>query len=172
MRAAIFTAAAFGSAILCAAAQAAPPKLPATVAGDLKELATLCTDSGGKAMTADAVRVADLNGDGRDDYVFYVGWIVCDGAASAYGDREKGVQVYVGDGAGGASKAFSDAAYDARIEGSGKAARLWLAVSGAMCGKKPGATFAQESFCERPIAWTPKAAKFDYAPVSSVKMIE
>jgi hypothetical protein len=158
--------------ILSATAQAAPPKLPATVASDLKEIAAECTGVDGKPMTADAVKAADLNGDGREDYVLFVGWINCEGAASIYGDREKRVLVYAGDGAGGASKAFSGATYDAKIEGTGAAAKLWITVSGADCGKKPASNFASESFCDRPLAWNGKTRQFDYAPVSAVRMIE
>jgi len=154
------------------AAQAQAPKLPALVAADLKGIAAECTGAGGKALTADAVKRADLNGDGKEDYVLDVGSINCDGAASIYGDREKGVTVYAGDGAGGAKKAFSEWVYGAKIEGTGPAARLWLTVSGDKCGKKPAADFASENFCDRFIAWNAKTQQFDYAPVSTVKMIQ
>jgi hypothetical protein len=172
MRAANFAAAAFTTVFVFASAQAAAPKLPATVASDLKTIAEECNGVGGKAMTDDAVRLVDLNGDGRDDYVLFVGWIACEGAASAYGDRAKEVRVYAGDGAGGASKAFADVAYDAQIQGAGTDAKLWLSVSGMNCGKKPAATFAEEAFCERPIAWNAKTGKFDFAPVSAIKMVQ
>lgn len=154
--------------LLAVTAPAAEPSLPATVAKDLKAVADVCTEAGGKAKTADAVKRVDLNGDGKDDFVIDVGSINCDGAASVYGDREKGVLVYVGDGAGGATQAFNDSTYGAKIEGG----KLWLSVSGQQCGKKPAKTFAEESFCERPIAWNAKAKKFQYAPVSTVKMVQ
>jgi hypothetical protein len=172
MRAATIAAAAFVIATFCAAAQAAPPKLPATVANDLREIAADCTGAGGKAMTGDAVKAADLNGDSREDFVLFVGWINCDGAPGIYGDREKGVLVYAGDGAGGASKAFGGPVYDAKIEGTGPASKLWLTVSGAQCGKKPAADFASGSFCDRALAWNGKTGQFDWAPVSSVRTIE
>ena len=157
---------------LAVAARAQAPRLPAVVAADLKGIAAECTGAGGKALTADAVKRADLNGDGKEDYVLDVGSINCDGAASIYGDREKGVTVYVGDGAGGAKNAFSDWVYGAKIEGTGPAARLWLTVSGQQCGKKPAADFASENFCDRSLVWNAKTQKFDYAPVSTVKMIQ
>jgi hypothetical protein len=156
----------------CTMATAAPPALPASVATALKEVAAVCTESGGKALTDDAVKRVDLNADGKEDYVLDVASINCDGAASVYGDREKGVMVYVGDGKGGAKQAFSDASYGMRIEGEGAAAKLWLTVSGEACGKKRAADFASESFCDRAIVWNAKTQAFDYAPVSTVKMIE
>ena len=172
MRASTTIATGFALMILCAAAQAAPPKLPATVAKDLKETAAECADVGGKPMTTNAVKAVDLNGDGHEDYVLFVGWIDCAGAPGVYGDRAKGVLLYVGDGAGGATQAFGGPAFDAKIEGTGPAAKLWLTVGGPNCGKKPAADFASESFCERPLAWNGKARQFDYAPVSTVRMVE
>jgi hypothetical protein len=104
--------------------------------------------------------------------VIYLGWVDCDGAASIYGDREKGVLVFAGDGNGGALAAFNDLAFDAAIEGEGAAARLWLTTMGAMCGKEPAADFASEHFCDRAIAWDAATNSFDYAPVSTVRVFE
>lgn len=172
MRTATLVVAATESWILCSAAYAGPPKTPPVVAADLAAIAADCTGVGGKALTNDAIKRVDLNGDGKEDYVLDVGSIICEGAASAYGDRAKGVTVYVGDGADGAKNAFSDWVYAIRIEGTGPAARLWLSVSGQQCGRKPAADFASESFCERYIVWNAKAQKFGYAPVSTVKMVQ
>lgn len=173
MRTTTIVVAATGSWIFCGpAAIAGPPKTPAVVATDLAAIAAECTGVGGKALTNGAIKRVDLNGDGKEDYVLDVGSIQCEGAASAYGDRAKGVTVYVGDGADGAKSAFSDWVYAIRIEGTGPAARLWLSVAGQQCGRKPAADFASESFCERYIVWNAKAQRFDYAPVSTVKMVQ
>lgn len=151
---------------------AAPASLPASVAAELKSLTDLCREVGGTPVTADAVKSVDLNGDGHADFVFYAGNVRCDGAPSLYGDREKGVTVYAGDGKGGAVPAFNDAVFDAKLEGSGAAAKLWLTVSGVACGKPPAADFASENFCDRALEWNAKTRKFDHAPVSTVRMIE
>ncbi|RPI13146.1 MAG: hypothetical protein EHM60_09910 [Lysobacterales bacterium] len=135
---------------------------------ELAQVVSICADVGGKALTDQAVERVDLNADGKDDYVLDVGRIQCEGAASAYGDRAKDVSVYLGDGAGGASKAWSGVAYGSRIEGS----KLWLGVSGAECGKPPAQDFASESFCERPLAWNAAQRKLEFAPVSAVKMLQ
>jgi len=162
-----------GAAALCVGmAAASPPQTPAAVATALKEVAGICTEAGGNALTDDAVKRADLNGDGNEDYVLDVGSVNCDGAAGVYGDREKGVMVYVGDGKGGAKQALNDVVYGVKIEGTGPAAKLWLTVSGQQCGKKPAPDFASESFCDRAVVWNSKTQAFDYAPVSTVKMIE
>jgi hypothetical protein len=85
-------------------------------------------------ITKDAIKRADLNADGREDYVLDVGAVVCDG--------------------------------------TGSAAKLWLSVMGADCGKKPAASFAEENFCERPLQWSAGTRKFEFAPVSTVRKIE
>ena len=171
----------FAPAIACAIAlsiassaqpAAAQAKLPAAVAADLKAAADLCSEVGGKPDTSKPVESADLNGDGQADYVLHVGMVQCDGAASVYGDREKSVTVYAGDGAGGAVAAFSDRVFGVKIEGSGAAAKVWLTTSGAGCGKPPAPDFASENFCDRSLVWDAKARKFVYPPVSTVRMIE
>jgi hypothetical protein len=163
-----------GSVVLvwCVAAQAAAPPLPAVVAKAVKDTAAICTEVGGKPDTSNAVKRADLNGDGIEDYVLDGGSVNCDGAASVYGDREKGVIVYVGDGKGGATEAFNDMSYGMAIQGTGSAAKLWLTVSGQSCGKPPAKDFASENFCDRPIVWNAKTRKFDFGPVSTVKMVQ
>jgi hypothetical protein len=98
--------------------------------------------------------------------------IQCDGAASIYGDRDKMVNVYVGDGANGAVKAFSDMSYGVRVENTGANTKLWLTLMGEQCGKKPARDFASEHFCDRALRWNPATKKFDFAPVSTVKMLE
>lgn len=157
---------------LSVAPAAAQGKLPASVAAALKSNTDLCSEVGGKPNAASAVKSVDLNGDGKPDFVLYVGWIDCDGAVSIYGDREKGVTVYAGDGAGGAVEAFSDVVFDTKLEGTGAAAKLWLTTSGGGCGKPPAPDFAHENFCDRAVIWNAKTRKFEYAPVSTVRVIE
>lgn len=159
----------------CAAAHAgqeATAPLPPAVAKALGTVAETCREAGGKPITGEAVKRADLNGDGRQDYILDVAAIQCQGAPGVYGDREKGIQVFAGDGAGGAREAFSDSVFGMKVEGAGSAAKLWLTVTGRQCGKEPAADFASESFCERALAWNATTGKFDYAPVSSVRMIQ
>ena len=155
-----------------AAEPAKPDPLPAAVAADLESVAGTCREVGGAPRTADAVTRVDLNADGNQDFILNVGAINCDGAASVYGDREKSVTVYAGDGKGGATAAFTDAAFGAKVDGTGAGAKLWLTVSGAQCGKKPAQDFASEAFCERPLVWNASAKKLEYAPVTAVRMIE
>ena len=80
--------------------------------------------------------------------------------------------MFAGDGRAGAAQAFSDSVYDARLEKQGGAAQLWLGIAAEGCGRPRAATFAEETFCERAIAWHAGTARFDYAPLDSVRRIE
>jgi hypothetical protein len=153
-------------------AAAAEPKLPAPVSAWLKGAADLCREVEGKPSLTDAVKRADLNGDGVEDYVVTVEGIRCEGAASIYGDREKAMAVFVGDDKGGATQAFSDSAFGLEVKPDGARSKLWLTVMGQQCGRKPAKDFASEAFCERPLLWDPARRMFDCAPVSQVRMLQ
>ncbi len=155
-------------ALFAAAAAAAAPELPSSVQAAVKSVADQCREVGGTPKTDKALASADLNADGAPDFILDVGGAICDGAWSVYGDREKAVTVFLADGKGGAAQAFEDWTFGSKLEGG----KLWLTVAGEKCGKKPAANFASENFCERPLAWTAKTKKLDYAPVSAAKMIE
>jgi hypothetical protein len=159
---------ALGTTVSCAA----EPALPATVAAALKAVTDICREVDGKPLTSRAILRADLNADGKEDYVLDVGAVDCEGAASIYGDREKGVSVFIADGKGGAVNAFGDLSYGVSIEGRGAAAKLWLTVMGRNCGKAPARDFASENFCDRALVWNAKSRKLDYAPVATVRMIK
>ncbi|MEO8445704.1 MAG: hypothetical protein ABI567_11925 [Gammaproteobacteria bacterium] len=154
------------------AAATGPAALPATVVAALADLAAQCSGVEGTPHTEQAVQQGDLNGDGQTDFVLYAGWINCENAASIYGDREKFLAVFAGDGSGGAAEAFSGQVFDAKIEGTGASARLWLSTMGEGCGQPPAADFASESFCDRAIDWKAGTGRFEYAPVATVRMLE
>lgn len=152
------------------AASSPASELPAAVAASLAEIAAECSGVGGTPDTQDAVRRVDLNADSREDYVLYTGWVMCENAASVYGDRAKRIVVFTGDGQGGAAESFADWTYDAQIEA--EPTTLWLVVAGGNCGRPPAPDFASEAFCQRAVAWDATAGGFDFAPVDTVRMIE
>jgi hypothetical protein len=150
----------------CGAAQDTGP--PAAVAAVLGDLTTLCSDAGGEPRAGDTVRRADLNADGLDEFVLFAGWFVCENAVGVLGDREKILVVFAGDGA---SEAFSDAVFDAKLESKDNATELWVTTSAERCGRPAARRFAEETFCERSIV--PAAGtRFEYAPVTTVRIIE
>lgn len=155
-----------------AASSSSLSPLPASVAAALASLAGQCSEVGGTPRTENAVRRADLNGDNREDFVLFAGWIDCENAVSIYGDRVKSLSVFPGDGQGGAGDAFGDWVFDAELEDASGSTQLWLTTMGEQCGRPPAANFASESFCNRAITWNGATQRFEYAPVSTVRMIE
>jgi len=155
---------------IAACVQAADTTVPVPdlVQLDLESVSAECAAADGIPRTADAVKRIDLNGDGREDYVLDVGTIVCVGAASVYGDRAKAVRVYASAEGQSVRQVFEDWVFGAALRDGA----LWLTVSGAQCGKPPAPDFASESFCERPLVWNAKRDKMEYAPLSTVRMVE
>jgi hypothetical protein len=68
--------------MLAACAESSGADLPPAVVEGVAILAEVCTAADGKPRSDDAVRRADLNGDGVDDFVVYAGWLVCENAYS------------------------------------------------------------------------------------------
>ena len=147
--------------------------LPAAVSADLAGVAAQCSEGGGKPRTDGAVKTVDLNGDGKDDYVLDVGAVNCDGAASIYGDREKGVTVYVGDGQGGAVAAFSDTVFGAKIESATAQPRSFGSRCRALVAERsPRPTSRAKPSAIARSRGARRRTKFEYAPVSTVRMVE
>jgi hypothetical protein len=162
------------SALLAACSPAGRPPaadLPAVVSADLDGAAAACTAASGKPLMTQATLRADLNADGREDYVVNVGGINCEGAPSVYGDREKEVSVFIGDGRGGATRVFADSTFGVTIEGTTTAAKLWLTFSGSNCGKPPASDFASETFCDRALDFPADAREPVLAPLETVRIL-
>jgi hypothetical protein len=147
-------------------------RLPAAVNAELNGYMQICRDAGGRPDVARAVTTVDFTGDGIVDFLLDVGSFDCQDAWSVFGDRQKPMSVFVGDGRDGAKQAFADTAYGVRIERQGAATRLWITVAGQDCGKPPARDFASETFCERSLVWKTALQRFELAPVVTARMIE
>lgn len=161
-----------GCLVTAACSQPPPADLPHPVSAALTAQLDLCREVGGAANAGSALGRADLNTDGMDDFVLFTGWIRCENAWSVYGDRLKGVQIFVADSRGNALEAFTGSAYDVRIETTADGTRLWLTLSDLDCGRSRTASFAEAVFCERPLVWDAVGGRFDYAPLGSMRLIE
>lgn len=157
--------------VFAAQLQAAGAPLPRVVAAQVQALVASCREVDGKPELAGLVQRADLNGDGREDYVVDVAGMVCVGAWSVFGDRAKDLSVYAGDGRGGAALAFSEPVFGTRLEPAPRGTQLWLTVMGQACGQPAARDFASERFCERPLRWNARTGRFDYAPLSMARML-
>lgn len=138
--AALSAATIFAGAAICA--HAAAPAYPPAVMADLRDLAAQCrevTDKPGKPGTA--VRRADINGDGRPDYLFFQGEYDCEGAASllapgaSYGVATK---LYLGQANGGVAKVWEDSTWGPQAVRIGMATAYIFDLAGSICGDRRG----------------------------------
>lgn len=160
----------FAGLLGCAACSQAPNSAaPAAAIAALDALARECRDAGGSPHTADALWSADLDADGRDEHVLFVGWIQCENAASLYGDREKYLAVF---NDSDIAPVFEDAVFDIKIERADDRAELWLTVMAEACGYPRASTFVEEHFCERAIVRDTATRRFGYAPLETIRPIE
>ncbi len=156
----------------CIGPAACAERLPAAVNAELNGYMQVCREAGGKPDAARAVTTLDFTGDGIADFLLDVGSLDCQDAWSVFGDRQKPVSVFVGDGRGGAKQAFADTTYGVSIGRQGAATRLWITVAGQDCGKPAARDFASENFCQRSLVWKAALQRFDLAPVANARMIE
>ena len=147
---------------------------PASLTKDVLDLGAQCRDSGGKpGRSPGLIQTADLNGDGLTDYVLDINAYNCEGAASAMGAGQSGanVSIYVGGPGNTATKVWEGLAFQARVQGSGSGARVWVAIQGLDCGQKNAArlAMADQKACNRPLNWNPAKRSFKYAPLAEAK---
>lgn len=148
-------------------ALAAPP-LPAPVRAAIDALNAECQGAGGRpGASPGLLSSVDLNGDGRSDYVIDTGAFDCEGAASLFAGTGGSVEVFIATAAGGATRAFEHGAAGVRVA-QGK---VWLAVSGPLCGQKTGDDTPRSEMqaCWRPLHWDAAHRKLDFAPPSSAQ---
>ena len=119
------------------------------------------------------IQTADLNHDGLTDYVLDLNTYNCEGAASAMGAGQSGaaISIYIGGPGNTARKVWDGLAFQAKVQGAGAQARVWLAIQGRDCGQKNAANIpmANQKGCNRPLNWNPAKGTFAYAPLAEAK---
>lgn len=159
------------SLIFAAPVRADDSVLPSRVAEAVAEFTDRCKKAGGAPHALVAVKRADLNRDGHEDYVLDASAITCTGIAPEPGAPQKPVKVFLGDGADGAEPAFSQSAYAVKVESPGTAAKIWLTLSGEGCGKKKARFHDEENFCDRPLVWNQATKKVELAPLTEARTL-
>ena len=148
--------------------------LPPAVASYLGSLAADCYEVGGLPEKPRPwfMLLADLNGDGIEDWIIKDDGFVCDRAASLYGGSGGSqVTVFVGLPNGDARQAFGNGAYAMKLEQHGATTTLWLAVGGRLCGQAHPRDMADARQCWRPIAWNAATGRFGFAPLSRIRIV-
>lgn len=166
--------------VLQGTAYAAPPSasgLPAKVRQHVKDLNFYCSRLGGiPSNSPSLLRIVDLTGDGRADYVIDVARYQCRKAAIfGYGGHDGSpVFIYV---AGVKGRAFLG--YEGQSQGGTRIRahegrhQVWLTVGALKCGQPRGSakSFADWWWCSRPLEWNARTNKFDLALISQARRI-
>lgn len=121
-----------------AAPASAQGAMPDVVRARVGEMVAACARAGGKLGTAAGqgavVLTRDFTGDGRMDFLVSEGSFPCSGRPDLFRSGGRAlVQLYAGDGNGGATLAFADALLGYRVL-DGRPARLQIARAGPACG--------------------------------------
>ena len=146
---------------LSAPAMAQQAQVPEAIKARVNELVAACAKAGGTLgnMTGQGQFVipADLTGDGRTDFVISEGNFPCAGKPNLFrGDGLGRVQVYAGDGAGGARLLFDERLLAYRLV-AGKPTKLQIARRGTACGSGVAAS----ARCGDELRWNAAATRFD-----------
>jgi hypothetical protein len=164
-----------------AGTEAAPPSgagLPASVGQHVKDLNYWCSRSGGiPSKSPGLIRIVDLTGDGRPDYVIDTGRYQCLKAVTfMYGGHDGSpVSIFVN-----GPKRTAHLAYEGHsqsgveIRKRGGRFQAWMTVGALLCGQPPGSakSFADWWLCSRPLEWSALTKRFIFAPLSQAKRIE
>lgn len=142
-----------GLGLAAPAAAQDPPKL---VAAYMAQLGQLCGPRPPGAPVAAPDR-ADLNGDGRLDWIVDAGREPCPGRPKAVVAAGSPVTIFLNTAEGIAAPAFQTAAFGSRLQRTtaGNLA-FWVTVGGADCGEA-----AAQARCERQVVWRPTARRFE-----------
>jgi hypothetical protein len=161
-------------ALAFSAGSAEASALPDEVQKHIDDMRKSCRELGATPIDPEKgfLVSADLNGDGISDWAIDEGKFQCDGAWSAF-SGSGGAQVYVYTGLPGnkARQAFVHGANGMRLERNVGRARLWLGVGGPLCGQAHPISNADAIPCERPLVWNKVSNKFEFAPLSTIKLI-
>ena len=150
----IFTGAVMG--LLAAAPAQAQGVVPETIKQRVNELVAHCAGAGGKLGTMSGqgqfVIPRDFTGDGKTDFLVSEGNFPCNGRPALFrSDGLAKVQLYVGDGTGGAALAFEDRLLSYRVL-DGRPAKLQIARRGPACGA---------ARCGDELRWNAAQGRFD-----------
>ena len=119
--------------------------------------------------------MADLNGDGRPDYILSAGHLNCKNAesifSSASGDSAIIVIVGTADGKGKGKVAFDEIVHDFQLDKRHRPARLYLTVGGGWCGQQNAENLSRPDIkqCQRPLRWNRSKQIFKFAPLSAAR---
>jgi hypothetical protein len=146
-------------------------KLPQEVAAHVQGMIDLCREVKGEPLSGPTIEYGNLAA-GLKFWAIFEDTLDCKGAATLYsGSHGSEVGVYVSAPDGQAKQAVVQGAYGMTIENIDSYSKIWLTVSGKLCGQRGDPSTAELMFCERALRWDSKAQKLEFAPLSEARMV-
>ncbi len=149
-----------GAALLGTPTMAQGP-VPDAIKARVNELVATCANAGGTLGNMSGqgqfVIPVDLTGDGKTDFLVSAGNFPCTGKPALFrADGLGRMQIYAGDGAGGARLLFDDRLLGYRLV-AGKPTKIQIARKGGACG----ASAAASARCGDELRWNATSQQFD-----------
>lgn len=153
---------------------AASVPIPQEVASYIEDMKQSCKDAGGTPMAPEKTFL--LSGHLKDaahlDWAIDEGGFNCKGVWGFFsGAGGAQVEVFVGLPGNRARHASEHGANGMRLEHQIGHDTLWLHVGGPLCGQSGSPSYADSVQCERPLAWNNATGEFDFAPLSTIKIL-
>lgn len=147
--------------------------VPQLVRADATEQRERCLAAGGRIQGSqfDGVLArADLNGDGRLDYVLSDARVVCQGLKTARRTENRAVKIVIGTRDGRGRLAYEGAAVSAKLERAGRLPIVALRMAGSACSNDLSYyARSEQPVCWRNLVWRPYLNRFELRPIKRAK---
>lgn len=140
-------------------------ELPTQVLSEIREIAGLCKQVGGRPLSGPAIEHGHLVS-GPEFWTLDEVTLKCEGAWSLFSNAHgwnSAIFVALPDGQ---IKRFEVVGFGLKSESVASASKLWAAVAGANCGQKDAHSTAEMIGCERELLWHAGSQQLDFAPLS------
>ena len=154
--------------------------LPSIVSDEIEEIRQTCKDAGGTPKKLkDTVKVLDITGDGKSDYIIDYGELRCEGAESVFAGMGgySNISLYVSKSEGKVEKSQvldKLSPLGLEIDKLSSPPVLWVTVRGEECGQKITDNTPRVEYraCKRAVIWNKQAKELRVAPVSQAVWLD
>ncbi|WP_100177189.1 hypothetical protein [Bradyrhizobium nitroreducens] len=143
-------------------------ELPAQVLSEVRDIAGLCKEVGGRPLTGPVIGHGRLAG-GPAFWTVDGATLECEGAWSLFSNAHGWDSVIFVSLPDGQVKRFTVVGFGLTTAPAASPTRLWAAVAGVNCGQRDARSTAETIGCERELVWRADAQQLDFAPLSQAR---
>ncbi len=142
--------------------------LPAQVLSNVRDIAGLCKQVGGKPLSGPTIEHGRLVG-GHEFWTVDEATLQCEGAWSLFSNAHGWNSAIFISRSDGLVKRYTVVGFGIKSERVASLSKLWASVGGANCGQKGARSTAEMIGCERELVWRAEAQQLDFAPLSQAR---